>query len=72
MLDKEVKDMLPGNIIEENVSLWSSLLIMVLQKDRSVRLCIDFRKLNAHTVKDCSPLLRIDDVLDPLQRATIC
>ena len=64
-LDKEVQDMLQ-NDIEESVSPWASSVIMVPKKDGTQRLCIDFCKLNANTIKDSHPLPRIDDVLDSL------
>lgn len=36
-------------------------------KDRSLRLCIDYRQLNKVTVKNKYPLPRIDDLFDQLQ-----
>ncbi len=37
------------------------------EKTGDVRLCVDFRKINAITMKDSFPLPRIDDVLGLLQ-----
>lgn len=34
-------------VIEASSSEWSSPLVIVLQKDESLRVCVDFRKLNA-------------------------
>ena len=42
---------------------------MVRKKDGSLRFCVDFRQLNAATVKDAHPLPRIDDLLDALYGA---
>jgi hypothetical protein len=39
------------------------------KKDGSMRMCIDYRNLNAVTVKNKYPLPRIDDLLDQLKDA---
>ncbi|XP_072750563.1 uncharacterized protein [Anoplolepis gracilipes] len=39
---------------------------MVKKKDGSIRFCVDYRKLNAVTIKDSYPLPRIDEILDQL------
>jgi hypothetical protein len=41
----------------------------VKKKDGSMRMCIDYRNLNAMIVKNKYPLLRIDDLLDQLWNA---
>ena len=38
----------------------------VRKKDRSLRLCVDYRALSSVTKADAFPLLRIDDILDQL------
>ena len=42
---------------------------MVKKNDGSLRFCVDFRQLNAATVKDTHPIPRIDDILDTLHGA---
>lgn len=42
---------------------------MVQKKDKSWRMCVDYRKLNEQTIKDAYPLTRIDDNLDSLNGA---
>lgn len=42
---------------------------MVRKKDQTFRLCVDYRALNEHTVKDAYPLPRIQHTLDTLSTA---
>ena len=61
-----VEDMLSKGVVEESSSPWSAPIVLVTKKDGSTRFCVDYRKLNAITVKDPYPLPRIDDTLDAL------
>lgn len=60
----EVRKLLDGGMIEPSTSPWSSPMVPVKKPDGSIRLCIDFRKLNSVTVPDpyCMPM--VDDLLD--------
>ncbi|OWY92842.1 Retrovirus-related Pol Polyprotein from transposon 412 [Phytophthora megakarya] len=42
---------------------------MIRKPDGGIRFCIDYRRLNAVTVKDCYPMPLIDDILDVLGNA---
>ncbi|WKA13234.1 hypothetical protein VitviT2T_030559 [Vitis vinifera] len=44
-------------------------MLFVKKKDGTLRLCIDYRKLNKVIVKNKYPLLRIDDLFDQLKGA---
>jgi hypothetical protein len=46
-------------------------VLFVKKKGRSMRMCIDYRKLNKVTIKNQYPLPRIDDLLDQLQGAWV-
>ena len=65
----QVQQMLSSNVICPSNSPWASPVVMVRKKDGSLRFCVDFRQLNAATVKDAHPLPRIDDLLDTLHGA---
>ena len=65
----QVQQMLASNVIRPSNSPWASPVVMVRKKDGSLRFCVDFRQLNAATVKDAHPLPRIDDLLDALRGA---
>jgi len=41
-------------------------VLLVKKKDGTMRLCVDYRKLNKVTVKNKYPLPRIDDLMDQL------
>ena len=65
----QVQQMLASDVIHPSNSPWASPVVMVKKKDGSLRFCVDFRQLNAATVKDAHPLPRIDDLLDALHGA---
>ena len=44
-------------------------MLFVKKKDGSMRLCVDYRDLNAVTIKNKYPLPRIDDLFDQLKGA---
>jgi hypothetical protein len=46
-------------------------VIFVPKKDGTQRMCVDYRALNAVTVKNKFPLSRIDDLFDQLRGACI-
>ena len=41
------------------------------KKDKTLRLCVDFRQLNRVTIKNQYPLPRIDDLFDQLRGARV-
>jgi hypothetical protein len=43
----------------------------VKKKDGSLRMCVDYRPLNAATIKNKYPLPRIDVLFDPLDGAQV-
>ena len=65
----QVQQMLSSDVIRPSNSPWASPVVMVRKKDGSLLFCVDFRQLNAATVKDAHPLPRIDDLLDALHGA---
>jgi predicted aspartyl protease len=66
-LHEEVDDMMSKGVIRKSKSPWCSPVVLVTKPDGSIRFCVDYRKLNAVTIKDKYPLPRIDDLLDRLQ-----
>lgn len=66
ILDAEIEKLKNQGLIEESSSPWSSPLVLVQKKDKTWRLCVDYRRLNAQTIKDAYPIPRIADDLDAL------
>ena len=65
-LNDEVQLMLEAGIIQHSTSPWSASALLIPKPDKSYRLCIDYRKLNAITIADQFPLPRVVDIIDSL------
>lgn len=58
---KHLQELLDSGIIWESESQFASPIVVVRKKDGSIRLCIDFRKLNLQTIKDAYALQKLEE-----------
>jgi hypothetical protein len=65
-LKEHIKEFLVKGFIQPSSSLWGTLVIFVLKKDGTQRLCVDYCALDEVIVKNKYPLPRIDDLFDQL------
>jgi hypothetical protein len=57
--------------IRPSISPWGCSALFVEKKDKELRLCVDYRPLNAVTIKNKYPLSRIDILFDQLAGAQV-
>jgi hypothetical protein len=70
-LKKQLQELLNKGFIRPSTSPWGCPALFVKKKDESLRLCIDYRPLNAVTTKNKYPLPRIDVLFDQLVGAKV-
>ena len=68
-VEKEIEIMLKEGIVEPANNEWASPMVIIKKKNDTIRLYVDYRKLNAMTQVDAYPMPRIDDILDQVGQA---
>ncbi|GBG90554.1 hypothetical protein CBR_g50897 [Chara braunii] len=66
VLRAQLDDLLAKGWIRPSCSPYGAPVLFVRKKNTDLRLCIDYRKLNAQTIKNVGPFPRIDDLLERL------
>lgn len=67
----QLEELLKKGYICPSVSPWGAPILFVNKKYGTLRLCIDFRRLNKVTMKNKYPLPRIDELFDQMKDANI-
>ena len=67
----QIQELLYKGFIRMSTSPWGAPVLFAKKKDKTFRLCIDYRQLNSVTIKNRYPLPRIDDLFDQLRGARV-
>ncbi|WMV59719.1 hypothetical protein MTR67_053104 [Solanum verrucosum] len=70
-LKAQIQELLDKGFIRPSASPWGAPVLFIKNKDVSMRMCIYYRQFNMVTIRNKYHLLRIDDLFDQLQGATI-
>ena len=68
-LSQQLNEQLKAELIVESNSRYVASCFFIPKKDRILQLVQDYRQLNQHTIKDKTPLLLINKVIDKLKDA---
>ena len=68
----QLQELLDKGYVRPSSSPWECPAIFVKKKDKTLRLCVDYRPLNEVTIKNKYPLPRIDLIFYQLEGRAWC
>jgi len=68
-VDAELDKMLAMGVIEPSTSAYASPIVVVRKPDHSIRICVDYRKLNRCTVFDPEPMPTAESIFAKLKHS---
>ena len=66
---QHIQSLLDANIIKPSTSPFASPIVLVRKKNGSLRMCVDYRKINARTIRDSYALPKIEELFMTLSGA---
>ncbi|PNX59598.1 retrotransposon-related protein, partial [Trifolium pratense] len=70
-IESQIRKLIGNGWIKPSNSPYSSPVLLLKKKDGTWRMCVDYRALNAITIKDRFPLPTVDELLDELGSARV-
>ncbi|BFZ03151.1 hypothetical protein BsWGS_06190 [Bradybaena similaris] len=70
-VESEIRELESLKIIQRFTSNYSSSMVVIKKKDDSLRICIDYRKLNSITVTDAEPIPGVDELITSMSMSNI-
>lgn len=71
LLETALDEMIQTGAVRKSYSSWAFPVVLVPKKDSTARLCVDYRCLNAVTVRDSYPFPSIELIIYSLGDATV-
>jgi ribonuclease HI len=71
VIEKEVKSLLEKGLIQPSISPFGAPILFLPKPDGTLRCVLDYRELNAVTIKNRHPIPRIDDIIDQFRGAYV-
>jgi hypothetical protein len=68
-IEKAIKELIAMGQIRPSNNPFASTVVLVLKKDGTMRMCIDYQALNKKTIKNRYPIPQIDELMDELHGA---
>ena len=66
---EELRQMEREGVIERSSSEWAAPIVLLKKKDATLRMCVDYRRLNNVSEMDAYLMPRIDDLIDRVGKA---
>ena len=70
-VEHELRKLLAADIIEPITTSYISPIVITTKKDNSIRLCVDYRRVNSCTIPDQYPIPSVDELFRKVRNARV-